>query len=267
MLDNTYFLFSSDNGFHISQHRLHPGKECGYEDDIRVPFVIRGPGIPSGVVQSGVSSHSDLAPTILSLANLPLRSTFDGRALDVFNATGEAKHEHVGVEFWGIGTPEDKYNNADLMLNNTYKSLRLESKAYSLYYSVWCTNEVEFYDMKQDPGQLRNKAREKGSYLGRPIPHVVHRLDALLMVLKSCKGDSCRQPWRTIHPFGNVYSLIDALDKKYDTFYKHQPKVAFSSCELGYFLGAEGPQDVHVYSRNNKSALSFQIDPNWSWSV
>lgn len=35
MLDNTYIIYTSDNGFHISQHRLTPGKRCPYEEDVR----------------------------------------------------------------------------------------------------------------------------------------------------------------------------------------------------------------------------------------
>lgn len=43
ILDNTYVVYSADNGYHISQHRLSPGKECGFEEDINVPLIIRGP--------------------------------------------------------------------------------------------------------------------------------------------------------------------------------------------------------------------------------
>ena len=46
ILDSTYVIFSSDNGYHIGQHRLQPGKECGYEEDINIPLIIRGPGVP-----------------------------------------------------------------------------------------------------------------------------------------------------------------------------------------------------------------------------
>ena len=46
--DNTYIIFTSDNGFHMAQHRLPPGKGCAYEEDINVPFMIRGPGISKG---------------------------------------------------------------------------------------------------------------------------------------------------------------------------------------------------------------------------
>lgn len=38
--------------------------------------------------------------------------------------------------------------------NNTFKGLRLASKDYSLYYSIWCTNETEFYDLKVSPASL-----------------------------------------------------------------------------------------------------------------
>src|SRR5690606_2890820 len=47
MLDNTYVLYGSDNGFHLGAHRLPAGKDFAYEEDIRVPAVVRGPGVPA----------------------------------------------------------------------------------------------------------------------------------------------------------------------------------------------------------------------------
>ena len=47
-LDNTYVVYTSDNGFHMGQHRLFVGKTTAYEEDIRVPLVMRGPGVPAG---------------------------------------------------------------------------------------------------------------------------------------------------------------------------------------------------------------------------
>jgi hypothetical protein len=54
-------------------------------------------------------------------------------------------------------------------------------------------------------------------------------------------------PWTILHPDGKVHNLRDALNPQYDSFYATQAKVSFSSCELGYILAAEGPQEVHVY--------------------
>lgn len=77
---------------------------------------------------------------------------------------------------------------------------------------------------------------------------MIARLDALLLVLKSCKGSSCVAPWRVLHPHGDVLSLEDALATRYDEFYEQeQVKVEFSRCEAGHIVDAEGPQDANVY--------------------
>ena len=48
-LDNTYVIYTSDNGFQLGQHRLRGDKRQLYEHDIRVPLFIRGPGNPTGI--------------------------------------------------------------------------------------------------------------------------------------------------------------------------------------------------------------------------
>lgn len=86
----------------------------------------------------------------------------------------------------------------------------------------------------------------EGSYtcelLGVPLEQLALRLDALLYVLKSCRGDSCRLPWQALMPETGVNSLSDALDPIYDEFFKDVPKISFSSCEAGQLISAEGPQ-------------------------
>lgn len=149
ILDDTYVFFTTDNGFHISQHRMHPGKECGYDTDIRVPLIIRGPGIAKGKALDLVSSHTDIAPTILSIAGAT-RDSFDGLPIPLtLDGSTKPRGEHVNVEFWGVGLPEGKYGvEIQDYPNNTYKALRLVGDGYSLYYSVWCTGEREYYDLK-----------------------------------------------------------------------------------------------------------------------
>jgi arylsulfatase A-like enzyme len=150
VIDNTYIIYTTDNGFHIGQHRLQPGKQCGFEEDINIPLVIRGPAVPRGAISEIVSSHTDLAPTILGLIGAKPRDDFDGVAIPVTEkGLGEAergRHEHVNVEFWGVALTEGKYGLA-IQRNNTYKALRLIGKGYNLYYAVWCNNEHEVYDL------------------------------------------------------------------------------------------------------------------------
>lgn len=86
------------------------------------------------------------------------------------------------------------------------------------------------------------------------------RLDALTMVLKSCKGEVCVKPWKTLHPQCNVNTLGDAMHEKYDYFYSVQPKVSFDMCALGYLLEVEGPQKANVLSNE----YSYRDNTHWS---
>ncbi|CAG9989199.1 unnamed protein product [Clonostachys byssicola] len=261
VLDETYIVFTSDNGYHIGQHRLPPGKECGFEEDIRVPLFIRGPGIREGAVENAVTAHIDIAPTIFNIAGIELRQDFDGSPLPSIMSVvpghsyelKDDQQEHIAVEYWGTAIAEGEAGGFDgngqiIMSNNTYKALRIHSRAHDLYYAVWCNNEHELYNLKNDPHQMVNI--HPGSLSDMPpssLLRMITRLDALLMVLKSCKVETCRKPWKVLHPDGDVGNLDDALDSKFDTFYQAQAKVAFSRCEPGYIISSEGPQTAKQY--------------------
>jgi arylsulfatase A-like enzyme len=156
ILDNTYIFYSSDNGYTIGQHRRQPGKQCAFEQDINVPLLVRGPGIPEGTETSIVTSHIDLAPTFLEIAGAQAQGGFelDGQAIPLISDVAANKEvvdstwrqEHVNVEMWGIIMSEGKYGMV-LYPNHTYKALRIESSDYSLLYTVWCSGEHELYAM------------------------------------------------------------------------------------------------------------------------
>lgn len=195
-----------------------------------------------------------------------------------------SKQEHVTIEFWGLAIPEgiygsygdhkssdDGYNAPGRATgNNTYKAVRVISEEYNIYYAVWCTNEAELYDLKvwwffsalvnyaklidaqTDPGEMRNLLSAEHSSMGyslrsRPISQIIARLDALIMVLKSCKGQSCVEPWKELHPAGDVSTLLHSLEPSFDAFYEKQPKVSFTECKLGYFPEFEGPMEFNQY--------------------
>ena len=80
LLGSTYLIFSSDNGFHLGQHGLLAGKSSAYEEDVRVPLMIRGPGIPRGLVLDHLLSNADLAPTVADLAGVEADPKVDGRS-------------------------------------------------------------------------------------------------------------------------------------------------------------------------------------------
>ncbi|KAI0157239.1 Arylsulphatase [Xylariaceae sp. FL1272] len=302
ILDNTYIVYSSDNGFHIGQHRLQPGKTCGYEEDINVPLIIRGPGVSANESVDLVTTHTDLAPTFLSLLGIPLRSDFDGSPIPVTKSqisrevakakTGGSRREHANIEFWGTSLTEGIHQPRHEEFN-TYKSLRLSGEEYDFYYAVWCTNEHELYDMRNDPYQLTNllspsnapsQLNTTSSFISPnstannttrsitllttppltlPISSVASRLDALLFVLKSCGGASCRDPWMVLHPEGDVNSLVDALDSRFDKFYEEMGRVYFAFCANGLVGEAEGP----VWRGAEKGARERYLREGVAWDV
>ena len=78
---NTYFIFNSDNGFHTGQHRLGAGKMTAFEEDIRVPFIVAGPGIQPHSTIGKMASNIDLAPTFDAMAGAPIPGNVDGHSL------------------------------------------------------------------------------------------------------------------------------------------------------------------------------------------
>ncbi|KAL7309932.1 hypothetical protein PS15m_010749 [Mucor circinelloides] len=249
-LDNTYVVYSSDNGYHLGQHRSYPGKCTNMEEDINVPFIVRGPGVPKGKISHTVSSHHDLAPTFLALANGDefVPSWVDGGVIPLTKALQKhpkpVSRESFAVEFWGLTQMTENYPTAAPEGPNTYKTLRVISEEYDYSYAVWCTGEHELYDLKKDPYELKNLYSNANAQL-------VNRLDALLLVLKSCRAESCRDPWRVLHPNDkSVKTLQDALHKKYDAHYKQYKSVKFEEC-LGFLLASnEVPQIGSHFATN-----------------
>ncbi|KAJ6573530.1 putative arylsulfatase [Mycena vulgaris] len=308
LLDSTYIVFTADNGYHIGQHRLQPGKSCPVEEDYNVPLIIRGPNIPAGkasacpffhsALYQSVTTHTDLAPTFFEMLGLELRAEFDGAPIPVTAAQISAaradasKAEHINIEYWGpLNAANEGNSGSQGVVNNTYKSARIVGESYNLFYTVWCDNTRELYDMsvnllalhiavpklnhlfQVDQYQMNNllvgytfdvagdltfslghsdvanfTAPTAPASLSDDLPNLVARLDALTMVLKSCKTDACRSPWSVLHPKGDVKNLADAMAAKFDDFYAAQPKVAFSECSFGYLIASEGPQDAVPYA-------------------
>ena len=106
-------FYTSDNGYHIGQHRLPPGKECGFEEDVNIPLIVRGPGIPRDSVTDQVTSHTDLVPTIFDLVGLKARDDLDGAAIilneDELQELRHLGQEHVNLEYWGFALAEGSY--------------------------------------------------------------------------------------------------------------------------------------------------------------
>src|SRR5918995_958803 len=78
---DTLVIFTSDNGYLLGEHRVPSGKVLPYEPSIRVPLLMRGPGVPRGAVRRDLVWNGDLAPTILDAAGATAPFALDGRPL------------------------------------------------------------------------------------------------------------------------------------------------------------------------------------------
>ena len=78
-LDSTVVMYISDNGQFWGEHGILPGKDAPYEEATRVPFAIRYPSLANGPqVFDHLVANIDIAPTVLSLAGLPVPDQMDG---------------------------------------------------------------------------------------------------------------------------------------------------------------------------------------------
>ena len=103
-LDHTYIIFTSDNGWLMGQHR-HIGKGVPYEEAIRVPMLVRGPGVPAGVTNPSLVANIDLAPTFAELAQVAPPDFVDGRSLTAAFAGEASGREALLIEIFGSGLP------------------------------------------------------------------------------------------------------------------------------------------------------------------
>lgn len=296
-LDNTYIVYTSDNGFALGTHRRQPGKTLGFESDIHVPLIVRGPSVPHGL-KDDLSSYGivDLSKTILHLAGAHVEGyEDDGQVIDFHDGKTLVREKsrvetarHSLSEYWVLGVEEGIYAGA-YRPNNTYRTLRVHDvvnhQNVSYSYSVWCTGERELYDLEEDPHQVRNllaplnlqgpfapfhstSSLTGNSVLAPSTARLLDRLDALLLVLKTCRGDTCTNPYKELSTHNDFVQLSDLLqqrnvDSNVESWLRDLPKVEYSTCQLGYQSRNEWPQwkSEWAFGRDSTSrgALLLQV--------
>jgi len=180
-LDNTLIVFLSDNGWMQGEHRVPGDKFLPYEESIRIPFILRGPGVPEGRTVRGQVANIDFAPTLLDAADARPGRRMDGVSL--LPATRNPRRrpdrviqlEALTSLFTGDFGPFNAWDRP-------YKGVRTDRYTYAIYTE---TRERELYDRRRDPHQLENVVDDP-SYSS-----VVTDLEAKLRELDRCKGTGC----------------------------------------------------------------------------
>ncbi|KAJ3326000.1 Extracellular sulfatase Sulf-1 [Boothiomyces sp. JEL0866] len=244
-LDNTIFVYTADNGYHLGNHGMLQGKETCYEEDIKVPFYASGPGIKKGHTSKAKTSHTDIAPTFAHLAGMtPLPSSIDGAVIPLFGEPEPdvpQRGDFVGIEFWGIKLDEGaaienltSYATQTIYFDPhfTYKGVRVctESKEYCFKYNKLCNGTIELYNLANDPHELNNIYPTNGGNVSSKIVKLQNRLDAYLSVMATCQGLNCLSPIQVLHPNEPHLSFEQVMDSKFDAQYANYEKFRFLSC-------------------------------------
>lgn len=96
--DNTYVVFTSDNGFHLGQNGLGRGKGTAYDTDVHVPLFVVGPGVVKGK-RGELTSNIDLAPTFEEIAGIaPQAYRFGASLVPTFADPALVRRNYVFIE-------------------------------------------------------------------------------------------------------------------------------------------------------------------------
>jgi N-acetylglucosamine-6-sulfatase len=179
---NTVFMFLSDNGYFLGEHRVRTGKTRAHEPSLRVPFLVTGPGMRSPGRRYDPISVVDVAATILDLADARPPRPADGASRLPTMRRGDRGWTTAVVTEHAIPgrLPHvDGFTDRRTMIG-------IRTARFSLMVNRRETDEL--YDLAQDPLENQNVF---GDVSYRPVRR------ALLQqwnALRNCAGQSCQAP-------------------------------------------------------------------------
>ena len=170
-LDDTVILFTTDNGYLLGEHD-HYGKNTPWEQALRIPMTVRGPGFAENVVRKQTMTLVDIAPTILDMGGAVATAPQDGRSLLATAADGSAPGYETNLIQGGAS-------------DRPWRFRGVRTRRYT--YAEFDNGFVEMYDRKKDPHELRSVA-------GRAeYAEIQQELQRRTLVLGSCVGPVCHR--------------------------------------------------------------------------
>jgi N-acetylglucosamine-6-sulfatase len=170
---HTYIFFTSDNGFHLGEHRIPEQKWRPYEEDVNIPLLVRGPDVAKGSTTYKMALNTDYLPTFTGLADAQTPAYVDGRSLEpVLRGTVTSWRSAVLLEAAAGYSP-------------SYRGIRTISTGGvpKRKYVEYSGGVRELYDLDSDP-------RERTNHYALSSP-VAQSLAARLQNLKGCAGATC----------------------------------------------------------------------------
>lgn len=145
LAQNTIVIYSSDNGWYLGDLGLYD-KRFMYEPGLRVPLLVRGPGIRAGSLPAQFVTNLDLAPTFLDLAGLPIPASMQGRSLVPLLQGGKPADWRTSVYYRYYHDPGH---------HNTRAHLGVRTATHKLIH-YWKQDAYELFDLTKDPDEQHN---------------------------------------------------------------------------------------------------------------
>jgi N-acetylglucosamine-6-sulfatase len=170
-LDNTIIVFAGDNGYFYGEHGLSVERRLAYEESIRMPLLVRYPPmVKAGTVRNEFALNIDLAPTLLSMAGVPVPGNVQGRSLVPLLKGGRvAWRDSFLIEYYS-----DRV--FPRMVQMGYQAVRTGRWKYIHYLELEGMDEL--YDLKADPYEMKNLINQPGSE--KRLKEVQQELEKLL---------------------------------------------------------------------------------------
>jgi uncharacterized sulfatase len=183
-------IHTSDHGDMFGSHGLYGKGPCMYEEIVRIPFIVRWPGMaPAGSVSKDPVSHIDLVPTLLDYFGMAAPSILQGRSLLAqMRNPAHRTNDFVFMEFNRFEIDHDGFG-AFAPMRSVFDG------RYKLVINLLDTDE--FYDLTADPLELQNRVNDPAS-----TPERERLLDELLAWMNRTR-DPLRGPHWARRPWGS----------------------------------------------------------------
>lgn len=165
--ENTIIVYTGDHGLCIGSHGYF-GKQNAYDDSVKVPLIISGPGVARGRA-SAFAYGTDIFPTLCELLDISAPKSIDGQSLARIIAGKKTKVRDAAYNaFW------HKSNTQEAVQDHRWKLIQ---------YKIYDKPITELFDMQNDPHETTNLASDSAAQ--KQIP----QLQALLA---HCQKESGR---------------------------------------------------------------------------
>lgn len=200
-IDDTLIIFMSDNGYFLGEFGRAAGKILPYEPSLRIPILMRGPGIPHGEVRHDPFLTVDLAQTIADFTGVETPSDLDGQSmLDIARlgdtTAGPEWSRTVLTETAPTVTARkalEKQQPVGARQTEQMRGKVTGIRTHSWMYTEWLPEPdekkpgivTELYDMTMDPEQYHNLALDEEN------SDLVEEFHEVLEQQRRCRGEDC----------------------------------------------------------------------------